>query len=188
MRPPDYALRILVPLSLAACASQPVENPATGADTTLASDDAAPTETPVEPSPPPRGVWTPPQLDPSPQGELVWAQVQLRSACTDPDPPGNNSSPIAIIASEADFEAAYCRRSTVDWTRIRLAVIPYEDHLTDIRLVADESVLRVLVETRSSCDAEWGQHLHLLLPAGSAPLVVTRKRRPPHGCPEGYGY
>lgn len=187
--------RFITPLlfTIGACTAHPATTPVADASGVAGSDESAskrppPGEPPEEPPPPPSGPWAPSAPVAPEPGAIAWAKVGLQSACAEPEPSGGNAAPVRVITTEAAFEVAYCRPSSVDWTRFRLAVIPYSDILVDITVVPDEPQVRVLLQTRPSCEAPWGDHLHLLLPAGNGHVVVVRKMGPPDDCADGYGY
>lgn len=176
----------LLLLGMSGCASDRANARAIGASDALSSDKAAPDE--AEPPPPQSGLWAPDVPVASTKSAITWAEVELMSACSAPEPSLGNASPVSLITTEAGFEARYCRPSSVDWNRFRLAVIPYSDTLLDISVVADESRVRVLVWTERSCEGAWGHNLHLLLPAGKADVVLVRKPGLQNECSDGYGY
>ena len=185
LRMPLHALALL---AVSGCASHPNAAPPTDASNPTASDPPASEESIAEPAPLPSGPWKPAAAVASEPGKFAWAEVNPRSACPEPSPFGGNAAHVRVITTEIDFKAAYCRASLVDWSRFRLAVIPYSEILVDITVVPDDSQVRVLLQTRPSCEADWGNHLHLLLPAKEAHVVVVRKLGPPVECADGYGY
>jgi len=181
-------LPALILLTMFGCKGHPGKAPTTDTSDGAASNGAEAVDTHPEPPPPPSGPWEPNAPVASEPGEIAWSEVELQSACSEPPPAGDSAPRINIITTEADFERAYCRSSVVDWSQFRLAVIHYLDHLVDVTVVRDESQVRVLLQTRSSCEPQWGDRLHLLLPAEDAHVVVVRKPGPRAECADGYGY
>lgn len=183
-------LSALILLTALGCKNHPARAPA--ADVSGAASGEVPstdgTDTPPEPAPPPSGPWAPIAPVASETDEIAWAQVELQSACSERPASQDSAPPVHIITTEADFERAYCRKSEVDWSRFRLVAIHYLDHLVDVTLVRDESQVRVLMQTRKSCEPQWGDRLYLLLPAEDAHVVVVRKPGPRAECADGYGY
>lgn len=174
-------------LAMYGCQAHRTRAPAADASDRTASEGSE-TETASEPSPPPSGPWVPVTPVASKPGEIAWSEVALDSSCIEAPEREGNASTVNIITTEADFEQAYCRSSELDWNRFRLVVIHYVDHLVDLTVVRDDPHVRVFLRTRSSCEAQWGGRVHLLLPANDAPVIAVRKAGPPADCTEGYAY
>jgi hypothetical protein len=142
----------------------------------------------AEPDAPPSGPWTPPLPEPAAAGELAWAETSLASACADPTSFETNAGPVTTITTEAAFKEAYCRTSTVDWSRFRLVVISHTDQAVVRAVVRDAPYVRVFLQLEPSCEYGWGKRLHLLLPADDAAIVVVKKKGNDADYPECYGY
>ncbi|HSC89778.1 MAG TPA: hypothetical protein VLC09_21015 [Polyangiaceae bacterium] len=145
----------------------------------------------VAPPPPATGVWEPavPALDTA--AGFAWSRVEVESGCTGErasSPVPSSEARVRIARSEREFAAAYCRSSSVDWTRFRLVEFDVDGRVVDVNLARSGDGYRALVTLRSTCEASWGALAQLLLPADTLPVVVVRQPTAAPDCSEGYGY
>lgn len=183
---PKLAIPVTLLCALGGCVSQPSAPRAPAAAGNEVGAEAPRNES--EPAALPSSPWTPPVPEPAAAGEVAWAEVSLTSACAAPPSSETDAAPVTTITTEAAFSRAYCRTSSVDWSRFRLVTISLTDTGLVQAVVRDAPYHRVFLHLQPSCETSWGNQLHLLLPAEDAPIVVAKKKGTEADCLEGYGY
>lgn len=141
-----------------------------------------------EPEPPTTSSWSPEEPHAREHGGVVWSRVEVTTACKVESPAEPNASPVRTFANDAEFEAEFCRKASVDWNRFRLAALWDADPIVDLDVVNNDDQYQAIITTRRTCESSFGASVHLLLPADNLPIAIVRRPAPPPDCPDGYGY
>ena len=135
----------------------------------------------------PTAFWSPNPQWVIAEGKLRWAQVELSSGCSGAanTPP---VTPVEIVQNAAQFEARFCRKTDLDWSRHRLLWAHVPERVGDVTVVRDGAQINMLVSTRSTCDAAWGSEVAVIIDDLSLPVVLLVRPGPALPCPDGIAY